>query len=151
MSPKYHIFIGFIMVLILFLFGLDLSSCLIIFLASVLIDIDHYLFYVYKKKDLNLRRAYNYFVRRMEKWRFLPAKKREKYKKPIIIFHGVEFFLLLIFFSYINPFFYLVFIGIAIHMCADYSHLLYIKEPLYSKLSQIYVYITNKNKKKFIE
>jgi len=63
--PKYHIIYGFVFTLVLSLFfGIGLLEFILIFTASVLIDVDHYLFYIWKKKDFSLSRAYDDFVKK---------------------------------------------------------------------------------------
>ncbi|MDP2673070.1 MAG: hypothetical protein Q8O84_04625, partial [Nanoarchaeota archaeon] len=60
MLPKYHVLFGFLFSLILFLIFpfIGLSGFLIIFISSVLIDIDHYLFYVFKNRIFSINKAY---------------------------------------------------------------------------------------------
>ncbi|MEK6820300.1 MAG: hypothetical protein AABX71_01165 [Nanoarchaeota archaeon] len=149
MLPKHHMIVGFIVVLILFLSGMSLIPCLIIFSSSVLIDIDHYFFYVWKRRDFSLKNAYNYFLRRMKKWFNMHYEERKKYKRMIVIFHGVEFMSLLILLSFIHQIFLFMLVGFFVHMIADLIEILYKKEALYSKGSQTYVYVSNKNKKEF--
>jgi len=49
--------------------------------------------------------------------------------------------------SFIHPMFVYVLFGITIHMFFDFIEIIYYKNPVYSKISQIYVYFSNKNKK----
>ena len=56
MLPKYHIIFGFLFSLILFIFFpfIGLGGFLIIFASSVLIDVDHYAYYLFKNKILSI-------------------------------------------------------------------------------------------------
>ena len=152
MLPKYHILFGAIFSIIVYIvFGLTTFQTSLIFLASFLIDVDHYLFYAFKKKDINPIRAVKWFVKKREKWISLQPKERRKAKFPLIILHGIEFWILLIALSYINILFLFILIGVLFHMVLDFIELAYIREPFYSKLSQIYVYSQNHNKEDLVE
>ncbi|GAH03477.1 unnamed protein product [marine sediment metagenome] len=148
MYPKQHLFLGIIFSLIILLIfpQIGLPGFLIIILSSVLIDVDHYIYYVYNKKDWSLKNAYNWHIERGKKERLL-KKERLKYKEIILIFHGIEYLSLLIILSIIHKFFLWILIGTIIHMVFDFIEDLNHKNPLYFKLSQIYNFITNKNKK----
>ncbi len=58
MLPKHHVVLGFVISLTVFIIfpSIGLISFLIIWASSVLIDFDHYLYYVFKKKDFSLKR-----------------------------------------------------------------------------------------------
>jgi len=151
MFPKYHLIVGLLVSLILFLVfpGINLLAAVIIFLSSVLIDFDHYLYYAIKKRDLSLNRAYKWFVRNRIKLFQLAPKERENFKDLILIFHGIECWILLILFSFVSKIFIWIMIGIVIHMILDFFDMFAIEEPFYSKMSQIFVIFNNKNKKEF--
>jgi len=143
--PKYHIIYGFVFTLVLSLFfGIGLLEFILIFTASVLIDVDHYLFYIWKKKDFSLSRAYNDFAQKGKIYLSLTKESRGKYKKGHFIFHGIEFVGILIFLTFYYPIISWILIGIIIHLILDYICL--DESPLF-KMSQVYVYITNKKKK----
>jgi len=140
MLPKYHILIGFLVSLIIvFTFNIPWIGGLIIFLSSFLIDVDHYLYYVFKERDISLKNAYNYFLKIRDK----VNKNKKNYKPLFIIFHGVETLIILLIFISLNffrDFFSWILIGFIIHLSLDYID--YIKSgiPISGKLSQIYVY-----------
>jgi len=147
MLPKHHIIIGAIISLILYLLTpITIIQTLIIFLSSFLIDIDHYFYYVFKEKDFSLKRAYRYFIKIKQKFKKITKAQIKKYKLPLIVFHGIEFYILIIMLSFFNSFFLFILFGILIHIFFDYVEFLYIKEPFYSKFSQVYVYLTHKRK-----
>ena len=151
MLPKYHILIGFISSLIIYLiFPITILQATIIFFSSFLIDVDHYMLYVYKKKDFSFKNSVKYFFERRKSWLSLPLFERRKRKLAIFIFHGIEFWLLLIILAiYINSILFVLF-GIAIHILLDYIDLINNKDYLYSKFSQFYVYLRNKGKRDFL-
>jgi hypothetical protein len=149
MLVKYHILIGFIASILIFLLFPQIGwfYALIIFLSTFLIDFDHYLYYAVKKKDLSLKRAYAWFVKHRDQIRKLKPSEREKYKRGIFIFHGIECVALLALLSYVHPLFAYVLAGVLIHMVFDFMDLYTSKEPFYIKISQIYVFMKNKGKK----
>jgi hypothetical protein len=153
MLPRAHIIVGLISSFILFLVCPQITFfyALIIFLASVLIDVDHYLYYAFRKKDLHLSRAYNWFRGQQKRFAKLKPSERSKYKSTIIIFHGIEFLLVLILLViFINKIFLFILIGVIIHLFLDYYDLIVSKRDFYIKISQIYTHIKNKKKPKFI-
>jgi len=151
MLPKWHILFGLIFSFLVWLiFPITFFQATIIFLASVLIDIDHYFLYVFEKKDLSLRRAYNSSINFGKKWRKLKREDKEKYKKKQFIFHGIEFLTLIFLLSFLNNLFFYILIGLIFHLFLDILSEIYYQDPLYIKLSQIAVYIKNKNKKRFV-
>ena len=152
MLVKSHIIIGAIISTILYLiFQLTPLQTLIIFLASFLIDVDHYLYYILTKKSLSLKKAHNWFFERRKAWLKLSHKKRKKGKRTILLFHSVWLIILLIILSYIHSIFLFILIGMLIHLTLDYIELIYLKEPLYPKLFPIYVSISNKKKKELLD
>jgi len=150
MLPSRHIFFGAIFsFLIIFLFPqIGWLGFSIIFLSSVLVDFDHYLYYVIKKKDFSLRNAYKLFLRQMKLIRRLSYEEKRKYPYGIILFHGVECWVILLLLVFINKIFLYVLIGVLIHMIFDFIDLYQNNMPSYHKLSQIYVHIKNQKIKK---
>src|SRR3989344_2693403 len=97
MYPSRHFFWGIIFAGILWIIAPNISwlGFAIILTSTVLIDFDHYLLYVVKKKDLNLRNCYYWYQQKMEKFFALPKQKRKEYYGGFFIFHGFEILLLL--------------------------------------------------------
>jgi len=118
MFPKNHIIINFFVSLPLF-FLLKVEYVLIFFFASILIDFDHYLYYIIEEKDLSLKRAYNWFKINRAKLIKLPREERRKHAKGILIFHGLEpIFLLAILSYFYYPLLFLS-LGFFIHIIED--------------------------------
>ena len=79
MLPKQHLFYGAIFALALFLIfpEIGLIGGLLIFFSTVLIDFDHYIYYVIKKKDLSLKNAYNSYLLMWKKFFSIPKHKKD--------------------------------------------------------------------------
>jgi hypothetical protein len=107
-------------------------------LASFLIDVDHYAYYVVKQKDLSLTRAYKWFVTQREKFLALPLSERKKAKLPFLLFHGIESWAIILFLSFLNPYFLAVLIGFLFHIVLDLLELYKNNVPLMNKLSVLY-------------
>ena len=152
MLVKYHIIIGLIISgLIWFIFpNIGWFYVLVIFLSSFLIDFDHYLWYAFKKKDWNLINAYNWMMKKRDFFKGMLISERYKYKTMIMIFHGIECWILILLLIFIHKIFLFILIGVAIHMILDFIDLIYNKHPLYLKTSQICVHIKNKKKKPLV-
>jgi hypothetical protein len=114
MLPKTHAFYGAIFALALYLFiPITLMQAILIFLASFLIDFDHYLWYISNKKDLILKNAYYYL-------------KNLKDKRPgMMLFHTVEFLLLVFLLSFFWDGFLAILVGMVFHSFLDIISLAY--------------------------
>src|SRR3989344_4483713 len=146
MYVKYHVLLGLIFS---FIFWIIFPSTywfyiLVIFLSSVLIDFDHYLYYALKKKDLNLNHSYNWFIEKDKQFRKMPIEKREKYKRVNFVFHGIEFIIILALLIYVHVIFVYILVGILFHLILDFIDLERRKEKKYIKISQIYILTRNK-------
>jgi len=149
MYPKTHLIFGPLFAGLIWLFFPSISffGFFLIVASSVLIDVDHYLYYVWLRKDWNLRRAYNWSIEIDNITLKLPVEKSREYKNFIFIFHGIEFWLILIILIPLNKIFIFILLGIAIHMALDFFEIYKRKSPPSTKLSIIYNFIKNKNRK----
>lgn len=136
MLPKWHIILGFLFSLILFLIlNLTFIQFLIIFFSSFIFDFDHFLFYIFRKKSINLKKAYYWH------------KNLPKNHKPIMhFFHTIEFLFILIFLSAIFPMFILMTIGILFHNILDLIDMIRSKKLNAREFSFIRYLILRKNK-----
>ena len=128
MLPKYHAFYGFIFSAILFILfpEITLLNTLIIWAASILIDVDHYFFYVVSKKDISLRNAHKWFIEKNKKFMKLSYKERLNLKDQIpCIFHGIEALIVLFILSYFSSTFFYIAIGFIFHEILDFIFLIY--------------------------
>ena len=140
MLPRYHTYIGApISLLLWFLFDFPSGVILIFFISSILIDLDHYTFYLWKKKDLNFYNAYAWFEN--------PNNGAQHY----LFLHGIEPLILLWILSKHAPIFRSMFLGFLFHHIVDYAYSIYKKRIPTNKISQVWFLIKkNKEKEKFL-
>jgi len=151
--PKYHIIFGLIFSIILFLIFPQINwlGFVVIWASSVLIDIDHYLLYVWLKKDLSLKNAVNFFYEKAKAFKKLPIEKQKKAHTGIYFLHGIEMILIMLFLFIllnVNLFIYIS-IGFAFHLILDLIHI-YNKKVPYYRISFFYSLYAQRNKE-FIE
>lgn len=118
MLPQWHAFLGIIFAFIIHtLFpGIHMFYIVLLFASSVLIDVDHYLYYAIKYKDISLKKAYNYFV-------------NDFYINPFcVVLHVIEFLFILAILSFVHNIFFFMFIGAVFHVIVD---LISCKERIY--------------------
>jgi len=128
--------------------GINYLGLFVILFFSIVVDFDHYLFYVYYKKDLSLKRALIWYKKKYNQFGKMSKKQKDKYQIGIFIFHGIECFFVMLALKSVFPFMIWVINGWLLHMLLDYIEIIRIKAPLYLKISQIYVIWKNKGKKK---
>ena len=145
MLPRWHIIYGALFTLLLGVLasGTRWEYLLLVFAASVLIDIDHYICFVWNTKRFSLKRAFEYH--RLQHFALL---KHERHgKKPrgdFHFFHTVEFHMLIALIGvFWTPAFYL-FIGLVFHSLLDIFAILSAK-----KLHRREYFFTNWIAKKF--
>ena len=151
MYPKQHLIFGGLLSIVLLIFfpQVGLIEVFLIILSNSLVDVDHYIYYVYKKKDWSLKNAHNWFTKRNQKFEKLSKKENQRYKRILLIFHGIEFWIILFFISLIFLPFYWILFGVMIHIVFDFSELLSNGISISGKISQVYTFIKNRNKKEF--
>jgi len=96
----------------------------IFFLASFGFDIDHYIYYIFKKKSFNLPKAYIYFRKDLNK----KLKNNQKPIRLLFIFHTIEFLFVIFLLALILEIFQWVFLGFLFHMVIDWIYLLIKKD-----------------------
>jgi hypothetical protein len=147
MDISRHLFLGFIFALACFLVlpSIRVIGFAVIFLASFLIDVDHYIYYSLKKKDFNLRNAYNWHIKKRDKFRSLSAEKRAQVYGGFYFLHGIEIliFLLILSFFFIPILF--IFTGFGFHLLLDY-----IDMALYGRIDKVSLIYDLKKFKKLI-
>ena len=143
MLPKYHLLLGFLFALFLFLIFhfIGLFGFFIIFASSVLIDIDAYLNYIFTKKDFSLRNAIKYLSEKRRKVINLSKEKKTKIQSMIRVFHGVEVLLILFILGiFISKNFLFIFIGFSFHLFLDILEQIYYGFRI-AKISLVYDFI----------
>ena len=127
MLPKWHIFWGAVFALLVWLlFEIGIKGVVLIFLAAVFIDFDHYLIYAYHKKRLGLKGAFRYYEelgRREARW----IREKTGQKSHLHVFHTIEFHLLILILAWYFPIFYYLLIGMVFHSLLDVVWLSYYK------------------------
>ncbi len=108
MLPKYHILYGAIFGIVIIPF-IGILNSTIVFLASFLIDSDHYLRYVCVTRDFSIINSIRYFY-----------DKSKKRLHELYIFHTVEFWLLLLLLGVYSEIFIYILLGILYHMAFDF-------------------------------
>lgn len=112
--PHFIISLGICILLYPF-FGL---WTLLILAASILIDVDHYMTYVVRSKKVGLNGAYNFFRERF---------KRGDLSKMLLLFHTIEYFILMGIASFFSDIIMLLFLGSLLHMSLDIiEYLMYV-------------------------
>jgi len=145
MLPKYHIIFGFLFSLILFIFFpfIGLGGFLIIFASSVLIDVDHYAYYLFKNKIFSINKAYHYFFEQRKKLLAKSLKEKKiKISNPANYFlHGVEVLTILFLLGiFANKLFLFIVIGFAFHLFLDILEQIYYGFRI-AKISIVYDFI----------
>jgi hypothetical protein len=114
----------------------DLRTALIFSASVVLIDIDHYLHYVYRKKNLKVSGMFAFYD---EIW----DRRGEMF--GIAVFHTAEVLLLLLAAGFRYHAFRTVAAGFLVHMLFDFLHLLRHRVPFVRAFSLI-EYLARKKK-----
>ena len=113
MHTRHHILIGLAATLIAYPY-VGLQSLLIL-AASVLPDADHYLLYVWLKKDFSMKRAYKHCSTIKDaSTLFLP-------------FHYVEWLIIMLIASLYYDFIFLIMIGFLLHLLLDIFYEKFVK------------------------
>ena len=147
MLPKSHIIINFFIDGI-FLFFINPIYVVIIFLSSILIDIDHYFYYIFEKKNLSLKKGIKWYLLKRKQFHNLSREEKKKHKYFVFIFHGVESIILLSILSMYFPILIYVVIGFSIHLIEDLivaGKFKYIERKLFLSYA---IYLHKKNKVK---
>jgi hypothetical protein len=151
MLPKYHIILGVLFITVLyFIFPqISLFYLAIVLLSSVLIDSDHYLYYILEKKDFSLIKALKWYEEKRKKSQLLSKKERAKQYSGFYLFHGIELVIILALLGrFIFPLLTYVAAGFLFHFAIDIPYEFYTKRTI-QKSSLIYMsYLLIKNRKK---
>jgi len=147
MLPKTHIILGLIFSIFLyFIFSITISQAMLVFLASVFIDVDHYLVEVLKTKNISIKKAYKTHIN-------LP----KKHKPFMHIFHTIEFliFVTLLFFlikiPIVSQFIFFILIGLLFHSSLDLIDMAYNNKWGCREFSLTrYLLLKNKHPRKYL-
>ena len=139
MSPLVHFIFSMITAVILYpIFG---WSVLLIFVSGVLIDIDHYFWYIYKIKDYNMFKCYKFYM----------IKEAKNNYRGIVgalfIFHTIEILVILMVISFFIEIVMFLTIGIFGHFLLDLIWIYYTTKRFFLNHSIISWFIKNKIQK----
>jgi hypothetical protein len=148
MLPSKHLFFGIIFALILlFIFPqIGFIGFFLILSSTVLIDVDHYLYYVYKKKDWNLRNAFKWFIKSGKKFNGLPKDQRDNVYFGVCFLHGIETIIIFFAFSFYFTFLLFIIVGFIFHQLLDLIQLIEKRISPLKVVSMIYLLIDIKDK-----
>lgn len=150
MFPRYHILVGFLVSLSLYILGFSLSGSLIVFLSSFLIDLDHYLYYVVKTKSYNPFSSLKWFKKIDDNSKKIPKNERKNFYSGVYFLHGIEALVILIVLSlFYKPFFF-IFLGFVVHQILDLIEILVLGESPDKLLSFFYFLYRKRYKKPYL-
>ena len=152
MLPRYHFLLGLVFSVVLYfaLPNVGILNLAVFLVATVAIDVDHYLYYVYRKKDYSLRNAIGWFDGSIKSLKKFDVKKRKEFYIGFCFLHGIEVLVLLLILGYfVSNIFYFVCLGFAFHLILDYIHGFRNKDR-FDKFSIIYDYFKY-GKLRFVE
>jgi len=87
------------------------------------IDVDHYLYYVYRKKDWSLGRAVSWFMKKGQVLKKIDIKRRGEFYAGFCFLHGIEVLGLVVLLGYFFwDLFYFVALGFLFHLILDHIH-----------------------------
>lgn len=148
MKSQFHLFYSVLVSLILFVLNFSLLDIFIFLISSiVLIDLDHVPSFILREKSINPFKFFRWSYEKKEKWDKLSLKEKMLYKKPIYLFHNIEFLLILFLVSKFFNIFIFVFWGFLFHLLLDLCYNIYSKEEKYFKLSLVYTLVKNKKRR----
>ena len=152
MGPIKHFLLGIILALILFFIFPQITwiEFFLIFASTVLIDVDHYTYYVYKKKDWNLKKAFSWYLKNGKKYLSMSREQKDTYYTGFCFLHGIEILAILFLLGkFFSIYFYYILIGFIFHMFLDTIDQIILKKRI-DKLSIIYDFL-NFRKLKLIQ
>ncbi len=139
MKPSTHLLVSFILALVFYpMFG---WKAVFILAGGILIDLDHYLWCIFRHKNLSLLDCYKYFIDGFDK---------ERVKKNIgilLVFHTIEFLLIVGIISFFSQTALLFAVGILSHYLLDLIWLYSVPKQLIANHSIILWLIQNTSKK----
>jgi hypothetical protein len=139
MLPRHHIIFG--AALLVFTETVTLFQAFIAFLSSFLVDVDHYLIYVFRTKNLSFKKAYGFFVESTNKIYY------RGYRCPLFIFHTIEFLIIIAVLSIYFKIFLFVIAGVLLHWALDWYVLLKNKVPYAKNFCGTHYILTRKKYK----
>lgn len=126
MLPRWHILLGAVFTTLIWFFipGMSFVYLTLIFLASFLIDFDHYTNAAIRNRHLSLKKAFDYHKKkRIEELNDISKGIRRK--GDFRLFHTVEFHTIIGLLGLLWIGFFYIFLGMLFHSLLDVSSLLF--------------------------
>lgn len=129
------------LVLAFILYPIFKYNALIVLIGGFLIDIDHYLWYIFKFKKFSLKDCYYYcgVLARNDNWRSVSGS--------LLIFHTIEFLFLMVVLSFYFKSILIFTIGLLLHYIMDFIWYFYVIKRFVLNHSIILWFIKNKIQK----
>ena len=120
MLPRWHIFYGLLFTILLFVVapGVSVWYLLLVFLASIFIDLDHYFAFVHKTGRISLLHSFEYH-KKQGVWMRSQERSGLKPKSDFHLFHTIEFHALIGLLGMIWIGLFYLFIGMIFHSLLD--------------------------------
>lgn len=119
MYPYQHFISCIILSIVLWpFFG---AFSLLCFIGGFLVDVDHNLWYMYKHKTWNGFKAYPHYIK-LAKEKMTERKGKKSEGRSIMIFHSIEFGIILLIVSFFYKTAILVLLGLVLHWILDSIH-----------------------------
>ena len=134
-------------IILVYFFEFSVIEGVATFLASFLVDLDHYPWYAVSFRDWNPFHALRWHNQTIDRRNSISVKEKAKFQRGVFVLHSLVVWIVLGFLSSINTLSLSIFLGFSLHIVADLITLAYYNEPLYTKLFPCLVIIRNKNKK----
>ena len=128
-------------VLALTFFPLFKWKTLLILAGGVLIDIDHYFWYILKYKDFNLINSYKFYTKNIE------TNNYTNVMGILLVFHTIEFLLAMIILSFYFELALIFTIGLLLHYLLDFIFLYFVVKKPITNNSILSWYLKTKSKK----
>ncbi|MDP1729071.1 MAG: hypothetical protein Q8L27_02625 [archaeon] len=157
MLPKTHIIGGLIFsftLMMIFPIDIGLIGALIIFFSSFLIDVDHYVYYVYKTRIFNLNKSIHWYSVNRKKFSNMTFQEKNKIYTGLCFLHGIEAFIVLSLLIFIrnplSPYMVFVAIGFIFHHILDAIDL-YIRNYRFDKVLSFFYSVKKAKNKKLLQ
>ena len=126
MLPRWHIILGAVFTALTWFFipSMPLIYLTLIFLASFLVDFDHYTNAVMGNKSPNLKKAFEYHKKKREE-ELRDISKGIRRKGDFHLFHTIEFHAVVGLLGLLWSGFFYIFMGMLFHSLLDVSSLLF--------------------------
>ena len=119
--------------LALILFPIFKWLSLLVFVSGVLIDVDHYLWYILKFNSFSLKKAYYHSLNHAE---------RDPINEDVLhIFHVMEIWIPIFILGFFNKIFFILSIGLVVHLLMDFIECIRNNE-YYARTFSLFTWVT---------